>query len=240
MNSDKPIPTRNLLLSLGFKPDPDVLYTDSPGLSFDFGDFKVEAKWQLNRRFANIVLISGIFSDERILAMIEGELPLHVESIEQGKAFVTWSLDNAIGSHFENRTVPEWLVEGRAHFHLLPWEREAASYAARPQCLIRREWARVGLKELSQHLATVEGTKGVYFSFDGEVLRIRCGESLIAMAARGEKWTSTYSIEARELRSLPRRLMRPFVEVSIWKSGITIGGFRYTPVIIDSLEGSNQ
>jgi hypothetical protein len=83
MNNDEPIPTRDLLLSLGFKPDPDVLYTASPGLSFDFGDFEVEATWQLNRRFANIVLISGIFSNGRILAMIEGD---HLRYAEQNES----------------------------------------------------------------------------------------------------------------------------------------------------------
>ena len=170
--------------------------------------------------------------------MIEGELPREVESLELGKAFVTWYLDESIGELFESRMIPEWLVEGRAHFALLPWEEDLVAYNARPCLFNTPRMARVALKELSRHLANAENAERVFFSFDGEVLKVRCGINLVAVPAKGAAWTNKYAIEAHALRLLPKRLMRDPIEVSLWEFGLIISGCRYSPILIDSVDDS--
>lgn len=55
------IPTWELLPSLGFQPDDTVVYSDvHPGLSFDFGNFKLSASCLMNMSFVEVVLFTGI------------------------------------------------------------------------------------------------------------------------------------------------------------------------------------
>lgn len=122
---------------------------------------------------------------------------------------------------------PPWLKEGRKYQHLLPWERERRAYEARPHCYVDRDWARVAFKRLAEQLANVNAESPVTFSFDGRVLTILCGEGVNVMSAVGKRWTQIYSIKARALRDLPKRLMSNEVEVSVWKSHLTLGNKRY-------------
>jgi len=230
MNVRTSISTWAVLQELGFTPDQSVISDVMPGLSFDFGNLKLSASCILNRKYVPIVLLTGIFSTERTMAEIECEMPPEVESPEQGMAFVAWSIDNALGKEFQPATSPDWLAKGRQHRYLLPWEKERADYAAKPQCSIRRDWVRVALKTLAQQLANAKDDEVVSFSFDGRVLSIDCAGSLCAMPAKGAAWDGSYSVRAKTLRSLPRRLMTDPVEVSFWKSALTIANRQYETV----------
>ena len=137
------INTRELLLSLGFVEDPNVISDDPPGLSFDFGNLKLEASHVVNRWFQPIVLLSGIMASAGTLAAVECQLPREFESREHGIAWVTWCLDNHSDRAFVPKRPVPWLSEGRAHRHLLPWERDRAGYQARPQCWVQRDFARL-------------------------------------------------------------------------------------------------
>ena len=106
MNKTNLISTRVLLQDLGFVPDASVVSDELPGLSFDFGTFKLQASWQMNRWFVPIVLLSGIYSTSRTIAMIEQQLPLEIESVDQGKAFIAWCLHNHIGKPYELKITP--------------------------------------------------------------------------------------------------------------------------------------
>src|SRR5262245_21037660 len=57
------ISTWDLLPSLGFVPDPDVL-SDRPGLSYQFGNVKVSASYVFNLRLKEIVLFTGVLIGE--------------------------------------------------------------------------------------------------------------------------------------------------------------------------------
>ena len=109
----------------------------------------------------------------RTIAEVECEMPEEVESPEQGVAWITWCLDeHAPGRLFVPAWDVPWLAIGRQYKHLLPWERQRAAYAARPQCSVRRDFAAWGLRYLAQLLAEADEDTLVTFSFDGEVLLI--------------------------------------------------------------------
>jgi hypothetical protein len=129
------IPTWNLLRALGFVEDPALISDVLPGLSFDFGNFKLDAICGANRNFVRVILLSGVMVTDRSIREVECELPPELESAEQGKAWVAWCLDNGdTGRRFEPKIAPAWLAEGRQHFDLLPWKRRMAAYYARPHC----------------------------------------------------------------------------------------------------------
>jgi len=207
-----------------------------PGLSFDFGTFKLDASWQLNRWFVPVVLLSGNYATSRTIAMIEQQLPLKVESAAQGKAFVAWSLRDIVREPYGLKITPAWLTEGRDHFDLLPWNRQLTDYKARPRCYIRRDWARIALKELGRYLALAMPDDSVTLSFDGEALRVQVGNELLVVQAKGDPWTVNYSIRAAELTRLPRRLTRDPIEISIVRLSLRIDHCHYSEVVAEQGE----
>jgi hypothetical protein len=236
VNKTNLISTRVLLQDLGFAPDANVNSDELPGLSFDFGTFKLQASWQLNRRFVPIVLLSGIYSTSRTIAIIEQQLPLDIESADQGKAFIAWCLQDGIGDPYRLKITPGWLTEGRKYFHLLPWKREEVKYEARPRCHIRRDWARVALKELGKYLALARQDERVLLSFDGEALRVQIGNERMVLQAHGQAWPENYSIAVGALTRLPRRLTRDPIEVSIVKPRLRIDHCHYSEVLAEQGE----
>jgi hypothetical protein len=188
------IPTMQLLRDLGFVDDQTGLI---PGLSFDFGNFKLSAISGVNRHFTDVVMLFGVMVTDRSISEVACEMPHKVESVEQGKAWVTWCLDNSAGGKFKPATAPAWLAEGRQYFHLLPWKRMTAAYDARPHCAVDRDWARLALKSLGQHLATVDDGSQVIFAFDGNVLTIACDGKTFPMPAQGPGRSSTQFPRAR-------------------------------------------
>jgi hypothetical protein len=224
--------TRELLKSLGFTNDPTVI-SDSPGgLSLDFGDFKLTASFGSNRWLQPSVWLGGVIATPRRLTSIECEMPIEVESWEQGAAWVTWCLDkHSAGRKFDPASPIPWLAEGRQNLHLLPWERKRAAYEARPHCWVERPWAKLALNALAEQLEKASNETFVTFSFDGAVLRIDCQEKVIAMPAEGGPWPQPFSIPSTAFKNLPKRLTGVTVEFSIWDSALTIGNRRYSGVV---------
>lgn len=85
--------TWHVLCDLGFKLDDDVISDAMPGLSFDFGNFKLTAVSCLNLRFANVVAMSGVMATRRTLGHVDFEMPQQIESLEQCAAWIVWHLD---------------------------------------------------------------------------------------------------------------------------------------------------
>ena len=79
MNEANLIETWDVLIDFGFQPDGDVLSGGWPGLSYDFGNFKLNASCVVNMRFAEIVLFTGVLSARRVLADVEFEMPRRVD-----------------------------------------------------------------------------------------------------------------------------------------------------------------
>ncbi len=86
MSMTEPVSTWELLKDLGFRPDPGTLSDDGSGLVFDFGNLQLSAGRFLNTRFFRIILLSGVLATSRTIAEISQELPLQVDSREEGIA----------------------------------------------------------------------------------------------------------------------------------------------------------
>jgi hypothetical protein len=96
VNPEPTLNTYEVLRDLGFQPDDTVVYSNvKPGLSFDFGSFKLSASCLLNMGFVEVVLFTGILSTPHSLAEIEFELPTKVLSREQCAAWIAWNLDQS-------------------------------------------------------------------------------------------------------------------------------------------------
>jgi len=230
------VSTWGLLPSLGFLPDPRVMSDVMPGLSCNFGNVKVSASCVMSRYFKEVVLFTGVLKTERTIGEICFEMPLYVESLEQGVAWLVYGLDQSADHNiFKPAIAVPWLENGRKNRNALPWRqqwaRESAAYAARPHCFVSKEWARMALKTLAEQLAEVADGIPVTFQFDGEVLTIRCAGNVTAVAAQGNRWSQSYSVPAASLRKFPKRFMESKIEVSIWKSALTIGRRRYSGIV---------
>jgi hypothetical protein len=223
------IPTWSLLPSLGFQPDSTVVFSDiRPGLSLDFGNFKLSAVALVSPYSGEIVLFSGVLETPRTLGEIQFELPRQVKSLKQCAAWIVWNLDqhSSRGTFRPARHVG-WIDEGRQNQGLLPWVMSRAEYEARPQCTVQRDWLRLALKTLGKHLASLPDDGIVVFSFDGSVFSIRCNKKVIAFPGEGLPWTVCFRVEAKTLRRSPRRLMREQIDVSVWESRIRFGSRSY-------------
>ena len=115
----KPQSTFDFLKSLGFVEDPSVISDSAPGLSLDFGNFKLEAGHLLNLRFQPVVLLGGTCTTRRTTALIEWEMPQKLESWEQGAAWMAWGLDRYFDGRFEPQISAVWLEIGRQNQHLV-------------------------------------------------------------------------------------------------------------------------
>ncbi|MBK6509420.1 MAG: hypothetical protein IPG06_08110 [Haliea sp.] len=113
----------DVLKEFGFAPDSSVISEVTPGLSFDFGSFKLSAGVGLGKYLQPVVLFTGILATPRTLADICFEVPHMVISQEQLAAFLVYYLNNAADrySFLPSQNI-DWLTMGQQHRHLLPWE----------------------------------------------------------------------------------------------------------------------
>lgn len=226
--------TWNLLPSLGFQPDDTIVFSDvRPGLSLDFGNFKLSAVAVTSPYSGEIVSFSGILATPRTVAEIHFELPRRVESLKQCAAWVVWNLDQQWdGRVFRPARSLEWVEEARRNRRLLPWVMSQAEYDARPHCTVQRDWLRLARKNLREHLGSLPDNAIVVFSFDGAAFSIRCDTKLIVFPGDGSPWTVCFRVEAKTLRQeSKRRLMREYIGVSIWNSRIEFGPWSYEGMV---------
>jgi len=192
---------------------------------------RIEASICHNLSFHPIVLLSGVIRTASTIGELEREMPRSVDSLEQGIAWVTWILD-------EHRVLatpgplPSWVEQGRANVGLLPWIKRRRAYEASPKCLVRRDYARLALKELAEAIAEADADETVRLEFDGEVLRMRIRDRAIVMPARGEPWPEFFELPADGMRSLPRRLSGDPVFFGVWDGAFTLDNRRYPGVVL--------
>lgn len=230
MNDADSIIIWDVLRDLGFEPDAKVMSDGTPGLSFDFGNFKLSASSVVNMRFAEVILFTGVLATSRTLAEVDFEIPRRVKSREQCAAWIVWNLDSLAGGLFTPAREVRWLAEGRENQTLLPWVANLAAYDARPRCMVQRDWLRVALKTLRAILATARDEDTMEFGFDGAVLTMKCAGEVVALPAEGSSWPERLAIPARNLQNLPKRLMSERLEVSVFEGRLNIGRNRYNGV----------
>lgn len=219
--------TWDILLALGFNPDPSVYSEPPPGLRYDFGNLRLAAFACTNLQGVRVIVFSGVYITRREAAEVQFEMPEEVESFQQGVAWVTDGLDRAAGPMYQPAVPVSWLSIGRDHRHLLPFQRMMAAYAARPQCTVEREWARIVLRKLGEAIEAASDEAQVILHFDGQILRVWFEDQVIPAPASGDAWRSRFALSVGRLRRLPKRLMRSFVHISIWEESLSIGSWAY-------------
>jgi hypothetical protein len=222
------VATMDLLRRLGFQPDPTVISDDSPGLSFDFGNLTLRARSCINLRCVEVVLFSGVLATSRSVAEVFFEMPRKVKSLKHCAALIVWNLDrHSNHGDFKSTRHVGWIEGGRENQKLLPWVKPMAEFNSRPQCVVQRDWFRLALKSLGEHLSSSPENADVVFSFDGSVLSIRCDKKVLALPGEGLPWAVRFKVEARTLRHLPKRLTRDHIGASIWESRLALGNYSY-------------
>jgi hypothetical protein len=231
-----PIATWDVLRSLGFTEDRSLISDPPGGLKKDFGNLKMSAIHCVTLRFQPVVMLSGVMTTPRTITQVECETPQELESKELGVPWVTWCLDDHAGGEFRPAIPTTWLAEGRQHRHLLPWERKRAAYASGPHCVAERDWGRLALRSLAEQLAKEADDAPIVFWFDGEVLTIRCGGRVIALPASGVRWPSGFSLPARLLHRLPKRITNGRLMFQVRDDLLVIGNKCYRGVVKVAME----
>ena len=224
------VKTHSLFGTLGFQENWEANTDQRPAYSYDFGNLHLTAGQGVNRYFVPVFLFGGVVGDARSIKLVEFEMPLEIESFEQGVAWIS----HGIGTDFHPRIPTPWLADGQKWKDHLPWVRDMKAYERRPQCSVEKDWFRVAAKKLRVVAAASCETGLVWLSFDGEVLRISvCGATVVVPAA-GTAWHICYAIKGTALDHLPKRLNDP-VLVSIWDAKLTIGNKVWTLVQSDKM-----
>jgi hypothetical protein len=113
----------------------------------------------------------------------------------------------------------------------LPWAIADADRRAAPdalqKCFIELAWLRLALKSLLVQIAAIPDDVPVIFEFKDAVLSLRCNGNSIVVPGLGVSWPNQATILARELRTLPKRLMTENVCVLVDASHLRIGNSFY-------------
>ncbi|MBD2752498.1 hypothetical protein [Spirosoma validum] len=208
-------------MEIGFKTISNsrtTAYNGNAGFEFDFGNFKLEVIESMNRHFVEILQCSGINRTARKLTLIDFELPLEVESFEQGVAFISFGL----GNRFDAKIVPAWYDQGLIWKHLLPWEKEKVAYNNKPSATIEHEYFRLMIRRMRKLSLLANEEDVTTFSFDGEIVRIVCADEKIVAPATGIPWQGSVSVRTKLLVNLPERVRNGFGHIFLWEERLYI------------------
>jgi hypothetical protein len=210
----------DLLQEIGFQP---TMTEGGMGYRLLSDHLELSALRCSSIQHGEIVSLAGHYKPPRKAGLIEYPLPEEVETRELGLAYLAYALRSTSWGDVE----PEWLVVGREHAHLLPWERQRAAYEARPRCKVKRDWLRLALRTLSEGIASEPTASPILFAFDGTTLSIRCGSVFVALPAEGAAWQTPYLLITEAPFVRPARLMGPDIEISFFGGKLAIDRYRY-------------
>jgi hypothetical protein len=219
LSAGQKIEIRAVLLALGFTPDE----TSSGSLSFDFGNLLLSACEGFTARAGYAFNFSGVHSTPRTIRMYDFNLPCEIESLDQGKALISYYLRD-----FRPDIPCLWLEQGRELRHLLPWEQDRlakqAAYDSLPKCQIERDWFRLAAKKLRGFAEAADEAASIDVAFDGKTILFQTQATTIAMPAAGDAWKETFRFRLKSLTCLPKRLNHPRVSIVVFESRLTIAG----------------
>jgi len=211
------VKTRAVFESLGFKEDWEAITDQRPAYYYDFGNLRLTAAEVMPfgpSRFH----FGGVWRGSNSLSMIDFEMPVEVESLEQGAAWIAYG----IGESFRPLHPTRWLADGRTRRDRLPWVRRMEEYKGRPTCSVEKEWFKLAVKKLRPRADVASESDLLWFAFDGEALRISgCGAAVI-LPATGVAWDQRYAIKGAQLDHLPTRLPDPIV-IGVWEGTLAVG-----------------
>jgi hypothetical protein len=214
---------RDVLQELGFSEEWGAMTDEQPAYWYDFGNIKLTAAQVTNLSFKRVFLFSGGVCEPRTLGSISFQIPIEVDSFEQGVAWIADGLvKEGLGKEFRIKNAAPWIEQGRAWRDMLPWRLNKRKSEAKPHCFVDREWFRVAAKKLREQAGSANATDQVCFEFDGNVLRIKTSGAFLAMPAQGTAWDKAYCLPMSKLELLPKRMKRSVVVVNVWDDGLHI------------------
>ena len=219
-DSHESVPIREILQTLKFQEVWGGVTEKDPSYLFNFGNLQLTAAQVTSLYLRPIFYFGGVGRGNNSLSDISFEIPLKVESFEQGVAWICYG----IGKYFKPLNVPAWFTQGWEWQEHLPWVREQRNYEVRPQCAVEREWFKIAAKKLRSLSESANESDLAVFSFDGNVLQISACETILAMPAKGKLWEEKYSIQVNALSFLNKRFVGENIYISVWENKFSIGG----------------
>ena len=205
-----------ILIDIGFLPVPG-------GLEYDFGNCMVKAtktyKW-----FNEIFQFYGTYFTSRSAGEIEFDLPLKVESYEQGVALLAKYIRSKDFLH-----IPEWINQGKVWENHLPGRREMKAYRDNPTAYIEHGWFRVLLKKIIEAAHEANDQEITTISYDGSILRVEYRENLLVCPGIGKAWTAKAILKTKSLGSISTRISRNGISIYLWKGALYIGNRVFQP-----------
>lgn len=210
------IDTKDVLLKLGFRLLPHPLVGEC--VAFEFGNLQLIAARMANQYLRETYQFSGIAYRSNSISQVDFQIPLKVDSFEQGVAWLVYG----VGTDFKPKIAPEWWRMGLGFQDYLPWRIEAARFASRPTCNVDRDWCRTLLNQLRGLSDGAPEGERAKITFDGEILRVRARGRLLAVPASGTPWPVEVFLDLALTEGLPKRLMTPCVEISVWEGFLRV------------------
>jgi hypothetical protein len=178
------VKTRAIFGILKFEEDWEAITDQRPAYYYDFGNLRLSAAELMSLQLTPHLQFGGVWRGTNSLSIIDFRMPLEVESLEQGVAWIAYG----IGEQFYPLRPTSWLEEGRQWQDRLPWVRRMEDYKARPTCSVEKDWFKIAVRKLRPLANSASETDLAWFSFDGEALKIAgCGETIIVPAS-GSSW----------------------------------------------------
>jgi len=109
------------------------------------------------------------------LAQIVLELPLPLDTVEQGLALMAFGM----GRRMDAGTMPDWCRQGLALKHLLPWVQERAAYEQKPAAYLDYAYLKLITRKLREHAKSVPDDDQTTFVFDGATLTVTCRDEVL-------------------------------------------------------------
>ena len=223
-NNTNKVSTHSILERIGFQE------IDKYKMQFDFGNCELLAVRAPNQNLIECYTFMGVWKTNRSIGQINFELALEFETFYEGLAFIAYYLK---GAKFD--FTPLWLKEGFSLKHLLPWEKQREAYEKRmevwekiPKAQVEHEWFRMIVRKMRSILETSTEEDITTFSFDGEILKIKCNDQLLVCPAKGKAWGKSGTVKTISLVDLPKRIKKQYVNyVYIEEDELHIGFNRF-------------
>jgi hypothetical protein len=215
-----PVHVRDLLADLEFEPIVAEFTDEQPGYRFDLGNLVLTAAQLTNMYLRPHMRFHALLSTQRRLASIEFDLPMILESFEQGVALIA----DGVGRFTPARPVA-WLDQGRAWVDHLPGRQRLRLFEKRPQCHVAAAWFRVAVKELTAAGERADEMDQFSIGFcDGAVSFKFPQGNVLPLPATGDTWNQLYFCKVKGLANLSRRTPSAGVSFSVWEGSFRLGG----------------
>ena len=227
-------PTLDSLIALGFESRKTGDQVEEvKAVCYRFACLDLDALHVMNLYARQVILLRGVLTTGRTLATIESQIPDDLGNAFEAAAWVSYGLKS---HRHKLEPLPDWFLEGEAHWDLVPPARQLSEarerqrvYLSSPRCHIDRDYARPLRRNLLEELSGLAGETEMTVSFDGRVLSIDLKDRIHEVLASGDSWPSSYKAIVGPEAKMPARFESGIVEVSVFEGYVRFDGLRLGP-----------